>query len=709
MARKSKANFRKKAPKGTPKGKAAAPIKQANADVEKEASAMWSSSLPTLPLDFDRWKWLFLILGFALYANTIGFQYALDDKLYVTGNNWVKDGFDGIPDLVSHDLLIGFYCEYKNLLEGGRYRPLPLITHAIEWELFGESPQISHFLNALLYGLTGFLLFILLTRLLPPDPKTKIYASLPFLATLLWTVHPLHTEVTANIKSRDELMAVLFSLIALNLFFKYVHSKQIGHLLSAVGIFFLALMSRESVATWAAGIPLALYFFSHHYQPQKGAHHFVNNLRAFLTNRENLLMLASIAVTTLSYLLIRSTALPKSDGEVFPELMNQPFMLVQSEGERYATIFYTMWMYLKLLVVPHPLTHDYYPFAIEYTNWSNPLVIFSVLSYLSIATMAVLGLLKRTVVGFGAMFFLLNFLLVSNLFFDVGSFMNERWMYVPSIGACLIFAWLLQAALKSPNLRIAVVGGIALLFSVLTFNRNWAWENDETLAMTDVYTSTGSAKAHMAVGSAFVTMAENQADSLTKNTYADSAIVHLTRALEIYPNWYQPMDILGSAYFQKGNIATSVAYYKAVLQIKQGYNIAINNLTILGNRLIEANKFDQAIDAYEYLVQRGHVNADIYSGLGKAYGKSGKNFQKAIQFLNQALELQPNDATILENLGICYASLVQFAQGIQYFESALQANPQNRQLMQNMSIVYGQMGNIEKANELRARAAASGQ
>lgn len=701
MARKSKANFRKPhKSKVNPK-----PEKDVDQDLKEKLSPQLEIS--TLPKEWLKWKWLFLILGFGLYANTVSFQYALDDKLYVTDNHFVKEGVTGIPDLITHDLLYGFYQEDKNLLEGGRYRPLPLITHALEYQLFGENPAISHFVNAALYGLTAMLLFLVLLRLIPPDPKSMILASIPFIAAILWTVHPIHTEVTANIKSRDELMAVLFSLIALQLFFRYAQQKSMKYLLGGVGIFFLALMSRESVATWAAGIPLAVYFFSNHFIEDPQQTNVGKNIVGFLKNRENQLTLGTIAVTTLIYLGIRGAALPDSEGTVFPELMNQPFMLVGSTAEHYATIFYTMWMYIKLLFVPHPLTHDYYPFAIAYTNWSNPFVLLSVLCYLGLALMAIIGIVKRTVVGFGALFFLLNFLLVSNLFFDVGSFMNERWMYVPSIGFCLILAWgivaLTRNVAQAHKVRLAIVLPVALVFSVLTFNRNYAWENDQSLALTDVYTSTGSAKAHMAAGSAFVRLAEGRSDSLSKINFADSAVVHLNRSLEIYPNWYQPMDLLGSAYFQKGDLATSVLYYKNVLQIKKGYDIAIRNLTILGDKLSERNQFNLAIDVYSFLLDQGHPSADVYAGLGKAYGKSQRDFNQAIQYLELARQQRPNDATILENLGICFASLGRFSEGMPYFELALQQKPNNLQLMRNMAVVYQQMGNNEKAQEMMAR------
>src|ERR1043166_116053 len=112
-----------------------------------------SSSLP--PLGGKGGLLLLFLFGFLLYVNTISFQYVLDDKLAITENQFTKKGFAGIKDHLTHEMFTGFFGKQKNLVEGGRYRPLAMITFAIEWQLFGDNPYISHFINAVLYGLTA--------------------------------------------------------------------------------------------------------------------------------------------------------------------------------------------------------------------------------------------------------------------------------------------------------------------------------------------------------------------------------------------------------------------------------------------------------------------------------------------------------------------------------------------------------------------------
>ena len=101
---------------------------------------------------------------FILYGNTISNRYSLDD-VYVTGKNpLTQQGIRAIPAIFST------YYINLNAEEGGQhnfgYRPLAKATFALEWQFFGENRHESHFINVLLYALTGILLFLLLRRLL---------------------------------------------------------------------------------------------------------------------------------------------------------------------------------------------------------------------------------------------------------------------------------------------------------------------------------------------------------------------------------------------------------------------------------------------------------------------------------------------------------------------------------------------------------------
>ena len=338
---------------------------------------------------------LIVVFSFLLYGNSIYNKYALDDAIVITENNFVKKGFNGIPDILTTELFTGFFGVKKNLVEGGRYRPFSLITFAIEYEFFGANPFIGHFFNILFYALTGIVLYLVLLKLFQSKIKSNWNLIIPFLATILWLFHPLHTEVVANIKGRDEIFSLLGSLASLLLILNYLEQRKPILLISALVVFFLALLSKEMTITYLLIIPLSIYFFTDR------------------STKEILIPTLLLLIPTALFLYLRQSIMgePAVTGVSIPqELMNHSF-LGTTLPEQYATIIYTLLLYLKLLFIPYPMTFDYYPYHIAITQFSNPWVILSILIHLFLAFMQLKILQKSQL--FRLVFFTMRFLFPS--------------------------------------------------------------------------------------------------------------------------------------------------------------------------------------------------------------------------------------------------------------------------------------------------------
>lgn len=149
---------------------------------------------------FRKTDWLIFLFGFMLYANTFQHEFVLDDAIVFSENNFTKAGINGWRGIFSKDTFYGFFQQdgKEQLVAGGRYRPFSLATFALEVSLFGVQPTSGHIINALLYGILGIILFKCLVLL-------RIEGGLALAITLLFMSHPLHTEVVANIKGRDEI------------------------------------------------------------------------------------------------------------------------------------------------------------------------------------------------------------------------------------------------------------------------------------------------------------------------------------------------------------------------------------------------------------------------------------------------------------------------------------------------------------------------
>src|SRR6202042_67790 len=83
-----------------------------------------------------------------------------------------------------------------------------------------------------------------------------------FIAALLFVIHPIHTEVVANVKSRDEIMSLLFLCITFIFAFKYQEQKNKWFIIAGLVSYFLAFLSKEYAIGMVVLLPLAFYLFN---------------------------------------------------------------------------------------------------------------------------------------------------------------------------------------------------------------------------------------------------------------------------------------------------------------------------------------------------------------------------------------------------------------------------------------------------------------
>lgn len=84
------------------------------------------------------------------------------------------------------------------------------------------------------------------------------------LATLLFAAHPLHTEVVANIKSRDEILGLLFAILSLKHFHKYSDTPQVKHLSLSSICFLLAIFIQRKRHHTLCRCTVVRLFFQYH-------------------------------------------------------------------------------------------------------------------------------------------------------------------------------------------------------------------------------------------------------------------------------------------------------------------------------------------------------------------------------------------------------------------------------------------------------------
>ncbi|HNE27893.1 MAG: tetratricopeptide repeat protein [Saprospiraceae bacterium] len=663
---------------------------------------------------------LLMALAFALYGQAIRFGYVLDDEMTIWNNAYVQKGVAGVRDIFAYDSFMGYFQDKQKLflLEGGRYRPLSLATFALEVSLFGkpgpELAHISHFINILLYGFTGILLFRILLGLFPLAEKNRWWFSAAFLGAALFVLHPLHIEAVANIKGRDEILALLFSLGALYASLKMFDGKPLQYgdlfgvflagsillfhplmaLLLALGLaafflplrrkasvfwgtqsfilLFLGLLSKENAITFVAVIPLTAWFFAR-----------VSPGRAFTAS-------LPLLGAALLFVIIRYNALGfmVTHGRPSTDLMNNPF-LGMSAGEKLATTFLTLGWYLKLLVYPFPLTHDYYPYQVPRVGWTDWRALLSLAIYLGMAAWALLKLPRRNVPAYAIAFYLLTLSIVSNLFVSVGTFMNERFLYTPSVAFCLLLGWLMARQMpawlkEKPDHPGILSGGLAVLFAAffvwVAIGRVPDWESKLTLNTSAVKNSPNSARAHCFYAVALydeVLQAKDKKAAITpdeKIALADSMEAHILRAVAINPNYGAAWQMLPGVSF---------ARFDAQRERQQKSGGAGPQMDRLFNDFNEA--IDKAPNNTE--IKRFTVSCVEY------LATSGGNPNKIIAFCyNQGYERY-------------YKKMGDAQTALKFLEAAVRTQNEDERLFNALAEIYQKTGNAAKAQEMLQRAA----
>lgn len=197
--------------------------------------------------------WLLALLTFFIYANSINNGYNLDDEIVTNNHPLTSQGIKAIGEIFTSP----YYKDDMGYAYG--YRPIVHVSYAIEHELFAEKPQISHFFNVLLYVLSVLLFFRLLHRLFGEK-----YTSLIFITALFFAVHPVHTEVVASLKNRDELLGFLFAMASGNWLVIFIQKSKSNwlELILSIVFFLLALLSKKSVYPLVFVFPLAISLFT---------------------------------------------------------------------------------------------------------------------------------------------------------------------------------------------------------------------------------------------------------------------------------------------------------------------------------------------------------------------------------------------------------------------------------------------------------------
>jgi tetratricopeptide (TPR) repeat protein len=594
---------------------------------------------------------LLAIVAFCTYANTFSNSYVLDDLMVVPQNGLVQKGFSAIPDLLHTPYMKG----YSNM-PNDNYRPLSLITLAIETQVFGVNPGNNHVVNVLLFAFCVVALFLFLLHFF--DGKK---VGVAFAAALLFAVHPIHTEVVANVKSRDELLCFLFGFLSLYLFIKHARSGALWQLVAGALCYFLSLLSKETSIAFVAIIP-GIFLLYHNASKKRGV-----------------AIIAATAAVAIAFLGIRYAVLKANhaDDPNFLHFIDNQLLNAPNYASRLATVLLVLGYYIKLMFIPAPLICSYAYNSIPTATFGNAWVLLSASVYIGLLVFAVYRLLKnrKNAFAFGILFWIITLGIVSNLFILIGALMAERFVFFASVGFCLIIALLLelwinkakeQEIFTSGKLWLVLVPVVAVM-AVMSVNRNTDWKDNMTLFLADIQKAPNNARLNYYVGNEMSTNYANSAsDANMKKQIIGESIPYLQKAVEVYPHYTDAHTSLGTAFFNLANYDSAEVHHKAALVDEPKNVLALNGL------------------------------AGIYF--------MKQNFAAARDILVRDVAINPRNTSIVYNLGLCYLNMRQFDSAIVVYRQVLAINPRHKESLASMAQVFTLLNQPDSAKRYEGMA-----
>ncbi|HEX6039819.1 tetratricopeptide repeat protein [Longimicrobium sp.] len=389
------------------------------------------------------------LVACAVYANALRNGYALDDD-YVLRNNPLVHGLGNVGALLG-----GPYWPGSNEM----YRPVTLLSFAVEWALFGDAPAVFHAVNVLLHALASALVAWLVLRL-----GAGRAAALG--AGVLFAVHPVHVEAVANLVGRAEVLATLGVLAACHVYLGAARLDPRRVALIAV-LYLLALGSKES----AVALP-ALLLVLDALRARSG------KASAGGLLRRNAPLLGVLAAALAGYVALRLAVLG------WVETDPAPYLRGLSTADRLATAARLWPEYLRLMFWPVDLSAEWGPDALRPATWGDPLAWIGLLLGMALGAVAWMSWKSDRWIAAGILWFALAVLPVSQVVFPVGFLLAERTLYLPSVALAFFIPPAVAALRRYPaqlSQALATAGALVLLLGLRTWTRTPTWESTNTV------------------------------------------------------------------------------------------------------------------------------------------------------------------------------------------------------------------------------------
>ncbi|KAE8745748.1 hypothetical protein FOCC_FOCC007544 [Frankliniella occidentalis] len=702
----------------------------------------WDTVFPIPATSYKVSAVLAFIVGTLVFSNSANGNFVFDDSEAIVNNRDVQPE-SPLSKLISNDF---WGTPLIHDRSHKSYRPVTILTFRWNVQVFGGlHPFGFHVTNIFLHGIVSALIVPVTNNLFGGNAP-----RMSFLTSLLFAVHPVHTEAVAGVVGRADLLCAFFSFLS---FLSYSKATKEGtlsiklsikYLICSIFFCFLALFSKEQGIT-ILGICLAYDVITFHKINVYNLPLLVLNLfyccpsgksnvkhqsvlpgqskiccsrrieSQHLFSKPFIIRSLSLIIAGLLLLYARWYVMG-SKPPVFQQVDN-PASFDKNFWTRVWTYNYLYSLNAWLLLCPEWLSFDWSMGCISLVStWFDPRL-------LAVATFwaTLFGLLWRggyysndklgRTITMAVAVLIIPFLPASNLFFRVGFVLAERVLYLPSLGFCMLVVLGMQVVLSTKpeykkTLMIAFTCTL-LVFSARSIYRSNEWLQEYTLFKSALAVCPLNAKVHYNV-------AKNAGDMGNHKL----AIKEYEIALKLHSEYDQAMNNLANILRDEGKLDEAESLLRKAVKIRPDFAAAWMNLGIvlaalkkheeakvcyttallhrsqypeclynLGNLYLDLKNTNEALMVFKKAVQQRPTFSIAWNNMVIMLESIGKlNDAKVIAL--EALKYLPNDAGLHFNLANTLGKMNEFEDAEQHFREAVKLAPNNAIYHSNMGVLY---------------------
>ena len=598
---------------------------------------------PLLATSTRRWFLPLATLAIvATYGNSFSNSFHYDDFHSIVENPHIRL-LGNIPAFFSDPSL------FSSMPERAMYRPLVLITYALNHWVHGYEILGYHLVNVALH-ISSTIAVYLLGIAVVGNARASAFGA------LLFGLHPLQAEATNYISSRSESLAAFWYLLALLLYLRW-RARQRSNpgviYLASLAAFALALLSKATAVVF----PFALLVWEflrdrRERDPIPWAHN------------------AGYWIVGLVYLAIVQQGIDSALGHPVRDLAHQIYTQIKA-----------LPYYLQLVVVPTHLNVEH-GFRVSEVLWEAP-VLFPALLLLSVF----LALRRRRQAALVCAWTILPLLPSSIVPLNV--LVNEHRLYLPLASSAIGVAMLAATRFDMRRVRLLAAVTVMACLAVLTAKRNRVWESELTLWNAAVRQSPGMYRSQMHLGGA-----------LEASGRVEEAVKRYQRAVELAPGVVESHYNLANGLRLLGQIDAAVRSYQKSLELDPTFHNSLINLSAVH---LDRNQLKTSEDLLWKAAEHHPASGEVYRRLGILHVRQGR-FDEASAAYQRAIFLRPDHGETYYNLAnLQWTNGEHEAAEVQY-RQALSRSPHHLGAHMNLGSIYLESGRYRPARDIYAAA-----